>query len=223
MKNKILFLGAVISACVLSSACAGNQMNADSRNPNLPNGGRKCNALNGDCPNRIESVNPNNNFNYNDTGIKYSNNRSGGYSYNNSNSYNNGYGYNNENGNSAPAAKKLQTSSIESFKGTVTSVSRDRQTDGRQFVQIKLDTNDGEKTIMVGPASFVDQSRVKLLVGDKVTVKGFRIGANGNEVIMAQSIDKNGNVLQLLNEQRQPLWQQQNGGQYRQYTFRRYQ
>lgn len=211
MKNKILFLGAVISACVLSSACAGNQMNADSRNPNLPNGGRKCNALNGDCPNRIESVNPNNNFNYRDTGIKYSNNRGGSYS------------YNNENGNGAPAAKKLQTSSIESFKGTVTSVSRDRQTDGRQFVQIKLDTNDGEKTIMIGPASFVDQSKVKLLVGDKVTVKGFRIGANGSEVIMAQSVDKNGNILQLLNEQRQPLWQQQSGQQYNQYSFRRYQ
>ncbi len=112
---------------------------------------------------------------------------------------------------SAPAAKKLQMDSVEKFEGTVTTVKREKYPDGRMFIHVMLDTKDGEKTFLIGPASFVDKSKVKLQVGDKVTIKGFRVGANGSEVIMAQSVDKNGNVLELLNEQRKPLWENGNG------------
>lgn len=112
----------------------------------------------------------------------------------------------NGNQNWAPQSKKLKMQSAEKFKGTVESVNRERYPDNRIFIQIILNTEEGEKTILVGPASYIDQSKVKLQTGDKVTVTGFRVDANGEEVIMAKEIDKSGNILRLLDDQRQPLW-----------------
>lgn len=123
-------------------------------------------------------------------------------------------GGSNEAQNMAPPAKKLKTQSAEKFKGVVDNVKRERYPNGRTFIQITLKTNEGDKTVLVGPANYVDQSKVKLQIGDKVTVLGFPVQSNGEEIIMAKEIDKNGNVLKLLNDQRQPLWGGQ-GNQYR--------
>ncbi|MCC5833042.1 MAG: hypothetical protein JJU12_08390 [Chlamydiales bacterium] len=121
--------------------------------------------------------------------------------------------YENGNENGAQQRKKLQMQSTEKFKGTVDSVSRERYPDGRLFIHINLKTDKGEdKMVLVGPASYVDQSKVKLQTGDKITVTGFRVGANGEEVIVAKEIDKNGNVLKLLDDQRQPLWGNRRSG-----------
>ncbi|MEZ5314716.1 MAG: hypothetical protein R3E91_00650 [Chlamydiales bacterium] len=102
--------------------------------------------------------------------------------------------------------KKLQMHSAEKFRGTVESVTREPYPDGRLFIQIVLNTEEGSKTILVGPANYVDQSKVKIQIGDKIIVNGFRIGANGEEVIVAKDIDKNGNLLKLLDDNRSPYW-----------------
>lgn len=168
MKSKLLFLSTIVSACALSFTAHA----ADSRHPDMPQGGQKCNPGSPDCPNKIESVA--------DTTNTHS-------------------------------AKKLMTDSVEKFTGTVKSVKRERYPNGKLFVSVILETQNGDKTIMVGPASYVDQSKVKLQTGDKITVKGYSVTGNGQETIMAQSIDKSGNVLQLLDDNRQPLWQNGNG------------
>lgn len=161
---------------------AGTITAADSRHPRMPGGGgQRCNPMTQDDYNSMERMSMDQNTMPN----MYTD--------------------------SSPAAKKLQTDSVETFKGTVKSVKQDRYPDGRMFIVVILDTSDGDKSIMVGPASFVNQSKVKLQVGDKITVKGYRVGANGEEVITAQEIDKNGNILKLLNEQRQPLYGDNNG------------
>ena len=133
----------------------------------------------GDCPNKIESV-----------AQPYENN--------------------NNNNNGAPKAKKLLMDSVEKFQGTIKSVSREKRPDGKMFIKLVLETKEhGEVNVMVGPARYVDQSKVALQADDKITVMGFRVGANGTEVIMAKQIDKNGNILELLNDKRQPLWDNQ--------------
>ncbi len=117
--------------------------------------------------------------------------------------------------NGSTPAKKLKMQSAEKFQGSVESVNREKYPDGKIFIQIVLNTDEGQKKILVGPASYVDQSKVKLQIGDKITVKGFRVGANGSEVIMAKEIDKNGHILELLNDQRQPMWSNGNSSSYK--------
>ncbi len=120
---------------------------------------------------------------------------------------------NSTNGNNS-ATKKLTMDSVEKFQGTVQNVMRERYPDGRMFISISLETSEGDKTILIGPANYVDQSKVKLQIGDKITVKGFRVKANGEEMIIAKEVDKSGNVLQLLDDQRQPLWKNNSNNNY---------
>lgn len=115
------------------------------------------------------------------------------------------------NGSASVATKKLKMNSSEKFQGTVSSVTQDKYPDGTRVVRIVLDTNEGQKSILVGPAGYIEQSKVKLQVGDKVTVTGYIISANGEEVITAKEVNKSGNVLILLDDQRQPLWKNGNG------------
>ncbi len=113
------------------------------------------------------------------------------------------------------APKKLKMNSIDNFQGTVKSIERDRHPDGRIFIQIVLETKEGEKNIHVGLASYVDRSNLRLQPGDKIKVTGYSIKVNGEEVITAKEINKNGKVLRLLNDKRQPLWGNDNRNQNR--------
>lgn len=122
-----------------------------------------------------------------------------------------GYGYDNNNMGGqngmmgSPSNKVLQTQSTEQFEGTVKSVNRVALPNQTQ-IQLVLTTADGDMLVVVGPSNVVDQGKVKLQAGDKITVVGYRINANGNPMVMAASIKKNGYELKLLNENRQPVW-----------------
>lgn len=185
MKNKLFFLSTIISSCILSIAC--NQLAANEMYPNMQGGRRPCypsTKCTGD-PNLI--------------GPSYGNNPGNMYS---------NYGYSNQsgmNGYGAPTGKILQTDSSEKFTGVVRSINRVNLPNQTQ-VQMILSTDQGDLLVIVGPAQFLDQQRFKFAAGDKVTVSGYRITANGQVVITAAQIQKNGNTLQLLNERRQPIW-----------------
>jgi len=111
----------------------------------------------------------------------------------------------NMSGNNATAAKVLRTESVDRFDGTVKSVKRVSLPNETQ-IQIVVETDKGDMNVIVGPARYVDQSMVKLQSGDKIKVTGYLVKANGEEVIMASRIQKNGNTLDLLDDKRQPLW-----------------
>lgn len=107
-------------------------------------------------------------------------------------------------------ARALKTDSIEDFKGSIKSISRVQYPDGA-IIQVIVSTERGDMKVLLGPAQFVDQEKVKLESGDKIVIKGYRIMVNGEEVIMAQQIDKNGNILRLRDEQRRPIWDRGHG------------
>lgn len=204
MKNKLFFLSTIISSCILTIAC--NQSTADELHPNMPSGKRPCypsSKCTGD-PNLIGprggcSGNMGQNGNYGDQNGQMMNqgmNGNGNMGYSNPNGYS-GYG--------APTGKVLQTDSAEKFTGTVRSINRVNLPNQTQ-IQMVLSTERGDLLIIVGPSSFIDQQKIKFAAGDKVVVTGYRIKANGKEVITAAQIQRNGNTLQLLNEKRQPMW-----------------
>lgn len=123
---------------------------------------------------------------------------------------NNGMTYS-ETTTSTTTNKVLQSESTEKFVGVVQSVNRVSLPNQVQ-IQLTLSTDQGDMLVIVGPSSFIDQSKVKMQAGDKITVKGYRVKANGNDVIMAAEIEKNGNTLKLLNDNRQPVWGVTPGG-----------
>ena len=192
MKNKFFFLTAAIASCVISATAA----------PAYPmqniNGGRSCYDRNmctgspnswggGVCGNQVAP---------------------GTYAV-----QTNSYGYR-EAGQDG-TGKVLQTESTENFVGIIKSVNKVALPNQTQ-IQVILETSHGDLLVIVGPAQFVDQARIKLQAGDKVTVTGYRIKANGNDVIIAAEIKGNkGGSIQLLDENRQPIWGGK-AGEYRQ-------
>ncbi len=120
--------------------------------------------------------------------------------------------------------KPLQTQSTEKVTGTIKSMERVALPDQQQ-VQLTLTTDKGDILVVVGPQSFLDQSKVKFQTGDKITVKGFRVTANDKEMIVASEIEKGGMKLQILDKNRMPIWRQGQPyqGQQQQQQFRGYQ
>jgi hypothetical protein len=119
-------------------------------------------------------------------------------------------------GNGAAAPKPLQNSSTEQVAGTIRTINRIQLPNETQ-VQLILTTNQGDILVIVGPESFLQQSKIGFQPGDKITVTGFKVSANGHEAMIAAQIQKNGATLQLLNENRMPLWMQNQGMQQQGY------
>jgi hypothetical protein len=108
----------------------------------------------------------------------------------------------------------LQTQSTEKFVGTIRSVKKVNLPNHTQ-IQWILSTDQGDLLVIVGPAQFIDQARIKFKSGDRVTVTGYKVQANGEAVITAANVQKDGNTLDLLNQQRRPMW----GSQYERSTY----
>jgi hypothetical protein len=90
-----------------------------------------------------------------------------------------------------------QVSATQQFVGTVKAVNRAELSDQGQ-IQLLLSTDQGDLLVILAPASFVDKSKIQFLAGDKVTVTGYPINANGQKVVLAAQIQKDGYTLQLL-------------------------
>lgn len=206
MKSKFFLLSTIISSCILTIAC--NQSTADELNsktlaydgqqgaqyaPYAPQQGRA--GTNPNMPTAPGNVN----------GQRpcYPASRCTG----NPGSIGGGYGNNYGASSQAPAptGKVLQIESTEKFVGTVQSINRVALPDQTQ-IQMILTTDQGDLMVILGPASFIDQQKIKFQAGDKVTVLGYRVKANGADVITAAQVQKNGTTLQLLDNRRQPVW-----------------
>lgn len=181
MKKKLFLLSTIISSCIFSMVC--NQATAaDQRHPDMPSGPRKC------YPGSKCTGDPN---------LIYKGNKGQPGMENNMLPRRN----------TPPQA--LTMDSVEKYQGVVKNVKRVRLPNETQ-IQLILQTDAGDITVIVGPARYVDFSKVKFQTGDKILVRGYRIHANGDVMVVASEIEKNGNVLQLLDEKRQPMWQSNN-------------
>jgi hypothetical protein len=233
MKTKFFFLSTVISSCILTVAC--NQSTADELNRKVACGGQQSPAQQPSIPQYQPEMggavtNPNMPTGQAHPGQAQPGQAQQGQSATSNqggkrpcypaskctgdpnliggpNQYNNQYDSTTSSfsPSNTTSKKMLQIESTEKFVGTVESINRVTLPNQTQ-IQMVLKTDQGEKLIILGPASYIDQQKIKFVAGDKVTVTGYRITANGSEVIMAAQVQKNGNTLQLLNETRQPAW-----------------
>ncbi|NGX61297.1 MAG: hypothetical protein K940chlam9_00780 [Chlamydiae bacterium] len=109
----------------------------------------------------------------------------------------------NHNGNGS-MNRPLKMHSVEKMEGTVKSVNRMKMPKG-DHIEVVLDTENGEKHVILGSARKMEGSKVRVQAGDKIQVVGFPVKANGKEVMMAREVSKNGNVHQILDDRRQPV------------------
>lgn len=116
------------------------------------------------------------------------------------------YNEENVNGREFRGGKLLKTDSVEKIQGVVQSVNRVQYPNGTQ-IQLMVETeNHGLVKVILGPATYMDRVKVKLQSGDKVVVKGYMITGNGEQALMASEVNKGGNILQLRDANRQPIW-----------------
>lgn len=103
--------------------------------------------------------------------------------------------------------KVLRGDSIDHFKGRIQSVSKVVYPD-KNRIEIVLSTDEGNKTVFIGPEIHLNMQQVKLIAGDAVEVDAYRIVVNGSTVYVASEIRRNGNVLRLRDRHRRAVWEE---------------
>jgi hypothetical protein len=64
----------------------------------------------------------------------------------------------------------------------------------------------GERTVHLGPSWYINEQDVQVIEGDQVEVLGSEVDFDGEKVIIARRIEKDGQTLLLRNEYGIPRW-----------------
>ena len=93
---------------------------------------------------------------------------------------------------------------VETIQGEVTQVQEMQGMAAGVHLQIKT----AKETLMVilGPASYLEQQKVKIAVGDKVEIKGSRVQHPQMAMLIAGELKKGDQVIKLRDDQGKPLW-----------------
>ncbi len=96
---------------------------------------------------------------------------------------------------------------VETIQGEVTQVQEMQGMAAGVHLQVKT----AKETLMVilAPASYLEQQKVKIAVGDKVEIKGSRVQHPQTVMLIAGELKKGDQVLKLRDEQGKPLWSPQ--------------
>ena len=92
---------------------------------------------------------------------------------------------------------------VETVSGEVTQVQQPRRSKG-MHLQVKTDKE--TMIVILGPASFLEQQKMKIAVGDKVEIKGSRISHPQQIILLAGELKKGDQVIKFRDEQGKPLW-----------------
>ena len=102
---------------------------------------------------------------------------------------------------------KLYTGTPTTITGTVQDISTASPMKGMsEGAQLSVLTDQGTKTVQVGPSWYVSRQDLRFLKGDKVTITGVPATVDGQQVILASEIKSSTGTLRLRNEQGRPNW-----------------
>ncbi|MHB8069939.1 MAG: DNA-binding protein [Desulfobaccales bacterium] len=93
---------------------------------------------------------------------------------------------------------------VETIQGEVTQVQQMQGMAAGVHLQVKT----AKETMMVvlGPASYLEQQKMKIAVGDKVEIKGSRVQHPQMALLIAGELKKGDQVVKLRDDQGKPLW-----------------
>jgi hypothetical protein len=97
---------------------------------------------------------------------------------------------------------------ITTIKGTVESRGPKR---GRrmQHVSWVIKTDQGNVTVHLGPAWYLNQQQMVINPGDTMEATGSEVQMGGGTMMVAKEVTVNGKTLKLRNDQGLPVWQGQ--------------
>ena len=101
-----------------------------------------------------------------------------------------------------------EPNTVETLSGEVVAV--DKYVPGRggtsSGVRLSLKTEKETIPVVLGPASYVEEQRIKFEAKDKIEVKGSRMSIQGQPTIIAAEVKKGDQVLKLRNADGVPFW-----------------
>jgi len=106
-------------------------------------------------------------------------------------------------------ATAFNQATIETFTGEAMGVQDLRRLFGvADYINFVLRTEQNENwMVSLGPGSYLEENNFELSNGDRVTVTGSRVTIQGRPTLMATEIEKNGQRLQLRNQNGVPVWE----------------
>lgn len=106
--------------------------------------------------------------------------------------------------------------SQEQLHGVVEKVERFSSGKGRSTgVRLSFKTETETLTVILGPAWFLEEQKINLQDGDRLTIAGCRVGSTWPAVFVAATVQRDGKIWRLREADGRPLWAAQKWRQRR--------
>lgn len=96
---------------------------------------------------------------------------------------------------------------VETVTGSVVSI--DQVSPDKNMstgVHLILNTANGNISVHLGPAWYIENQEVQINKDDNITVTGSKVTYNGNQVIIAKEVVKGDQILKLRDDNGYPVW-----------------
>ena len=100
-----------------------------------------------------------------------------------------------------PALKYDKSSEVK-IKGVVDDVT----TAADKTIHITLKNDKGTLDVLVAPEKFLKEMEIIFAKGDAVEILGSQLSVNGNAVLLAREVTRNGDTMMMRDEQGKPVW-----------------
>lgn len=97
---------------------------------------------------------------------------------------------------------------VETIKGEITGIEKQTLGKGgrREVVRLTLKTDKETIPVIMGPSRYLDKQDLKPAPKDTVEITGSRVTIQGQAVILASEVKKDGKILKLREANGKPVW-----------------
>lgn len=106
-------------------------------------------------------------------------------------------------------AKPFDESKVEEVTGVVSAIEYSDDGDGKENkrgVELLLKTDENEILVHMGPAWYIDNQHKKIEAGEKVTVRGSKLGKDSESLLIAEWIQTGKHMFRLRDSSGHPVW-----------------
>lgn len=109
-------------------------------------------------------------------------------------------------------AKPFDESTVEEVKGEVLEIQYSgKENDKSRGVELHLKTEENEILVHLGPAWYIDNQHKKIEAGQKITVRGSKIGDDSEPLLIAEWVQTGKQQFRLRDKTGHPVWDAWNG------------
>jgi hypothetical protein len=101
----------------------------------------------------------------------------------------------------APAPKYDKSSEVK-IKGVIDEV----RTAADNTVHVTLKSDKGSLDVFVAPESFLKEMEITFAKGDAIEVLGSQLTVDGNALLLAREVTRNGDILTMRDDHGKPVW-----------------